>query len=139
MSNNRARADHCARADLDAAHDHGPAPNRCRATHGGFLHRPVLFRLRRPVAVGRARFTIVDEDHAMADEDFVLDRHAAANEAMAGDLAVLSDSRVLLNLNKSPDFRVVTDFATIKIDELRQLDVLTELDVEGNAIMIHHS
>lgn len=113
MSNNRARADHCARADLDAAHNHGPAPNRCRATHGGFLHRPVLFRLRRPVAVGRARFTIVDEDHAMADEDFVLDRHAAANEAMAGDLAAPADSGAALDLDEGAQPRVRADFAAV--------------------------
>src|SRR5713101_5602030 len=96
MSNN------CARADLDAAHDHGPAPDRCRATHRGFFHRPVFFRLRRPVAVGRAWITIVDEDHAMADEDFVLDSHAAANEAVARDLAAPADSGAALTSTKAP-------------------------------------
>src|SRR5260370_8748914 len=98
MSNNCARADYCGLADLDAAHDHGPATNRCRATHCGFLHRPVSFRLRRSIAVGRAWLTIVDEDHAMADEDFVLDSHATANEAVAPDLAAPPHSPPPLHL-----------------------------------------
>jgi hypothetical protein len=113
MSNNCARADYCGLADLDAAHDHGPAPNRCRATHCGFLHRPVFFRLRRPIAVGRAWITIVDEDHAMADEDFVLDSHATANEAVARDLAAPADSGAALDLDEGAQPRVRADFAAV--------------------------
>ena len=113
MSNNCARADYCGLADLDAAHDHGPAPNRCRATHCGFLHRPVSFRLRRSIAVGRAWLTIVDEDHSMADEDFVLDSHATADEAVARDLAAPADSGATLDLDEGAQPRVCADLAAV--------------------------
>src|SRR6266849_1932459 len=75
----------------------------------------------------------------MTDEHVVLDRDAFANEAMAGDLAVLSDCCILLNLNKCSDFRVVADLAAIKVDELGKADVLAELYIRGDAQEVTHN
>ena len=45
----------------------------------------------------------------MPDKHIVLDRNAFADKGMAGYLAVLSDGRVFLDFNKSPDFAAVPD------------------------------
>ena len=60
----------------------------------------------------------------MPDEDFVLDRHAFADEGMTRYLAPLADLGILLNLDEGPDFCVITDLATIEVDEFRELYVL---------------
>jgi hypothetical protein len=41
---------------------------------------------------------------------------------VARNLAVLSDAGVFLNLDEGPNLGVVADRATVKIDELGQLD-----------------
>jgi hypothetical protein len=49
----------------------------------------------------------------MSDKDVVLDGDALANEGVARDFAVAAHTRVLLNLDKRPDFGVVTDFTAV--------------------------
>src|ERR1700720_1884167 len=110
-------ADDCLLSNHDIAKQSHSRTNRSAFLHYGPLYLPILFGLQPTLGRSCTRVRIINESYAVADEHVVFDRDALANEAMAGDLAVLSDSRVLLNLNKSPDFRVVTDFATIKIDE----------------------
>src|ERR1700693_4387359 len=132
-------ADNCLLSNHDIAKQSHSRTNRSAFLHYRPIDLPILFGLQPALRRSCARVGIVNESYAVTNKHVVLDRDAFANEAMAGDLAILSDSRILLNLNKSPNFRVVTDFATIKIDELRQFDVLTKFDVGGNAVMIHHS
>lgn len=68
----------------------------------------------------------------MADEYVVLDRDAFANKAMAGDFAIFSNPYVLLDFDKSPDFRVFPDVAAVKVDELRQFDAAGQFHVWSN-------
>ena len=75
----------------------------------------------------------------MTDEDVVFDRHAFADERVAGDLAVLSDLGVLLNLDKGADLGVVADLAAVEVDELGELDVLARASRRRNAQVVAHS
>jgi hypothetical protein len=44
-----------------------------------------------------------------------------------------------LNFDKRPEFAIVTDLTTIQIHELRQLDVLANLDVARDASEVVHA
>jgi len=68
----------------------------------------------------------------VTDENVIFDGHAFADERMAGYLAVPSYRCVFLDLHKSADFRVISDRAPVEIDELRQPDVLSQLNVGSN-------
>ena len=47
--------------------------------------------------------------------------------------------RVLLNLDEGADLRLVADLAAVQVDELRELDVLPELDVGSDAdVVVRH-
>src|SRR5690606_39352783 len=61
---------------------------------------------------------IIGEHHAVADEHAILDGHAFADEAVAGNLAVASDNRILLNFNESADPAVRANHAIVKIDQV---------------------
>jgi hypothetical protein len=53
---------------------------------------------------------------------------------VTGDLAAAADSGILLNLDKCADLRLVSDFASIEIDEFRETHVLAQLDIVCDAI-----
>jgi hypothetical protein len=74
----------------------------------------------------------------VADENIVLDRDAFTNEGVARDLATLANGSVLLDLDKGTNLRFITDFASVKIDELGQLDVSAQLHVRRDAYMWIH-
>ena len=57
---------------------------------------------------------------------------ALADKCVAGDLAALADASILLNFNECADLCIVSDFAPIEIDELRQPHVLPQLDVSSD-------
>jgi hypothetical protein len=67
---------------------------------------PVRLGLQRS-ARGRARMAVVDEHHAVADEHLVFDRDPLADEGVRRNLAAGSNGRVLLNLDKCADLRIV--------------------------------
>src|SRR4029078_9951753 len=80
---------------------------------------------------GRPRIFVIGEHDAVPDEHLVLDAHAFADEAVRGDFAASSDRRAGLDFNKRPDPGLVTNRATIQVDEIRMeySHVVTELDV----------
>jgi hypothetical protein len=78
---------------------------------------------RLPVGGSGPRIAVVDEHHAVADEDVVLDRDAFADESVARDLAALADSCILLDFDERADLGFIADLATVQIDELGELDV----------------
>src|SRR2546426_2344312 len=110
LRHDRAGADERTLANRDAAHDHGAAPDRRPSTDARRHDLPVGLGLER-AAGGRARIAIVDEHHAVTDEDLVLDRHPLAQERMRGDLAPGADAHALLNLDERTDLRLVADLA----------------------------
>src|SRR5262245_64258666 len=58
----------------DVRPDRGAPPDLCR------LDRPVGCRLHRSVIIGGPGIAVVGEQHAMPDEDLLLDGHALADE-----------------------------------------------------------
>jgi hypothetical protein len=54
----------------------------------------------------------------VADEDFVLDVDATADEAVALHLAARADPDAALDLDEWPDRRLVAYFTTEEVDEL---------------------
>ena len=86
-----------------------------------------------PGQVDGFRVTVVNEADMVANETLVLNRHAFANEGMAGYLTILSDHRILLDFDKRTDFSVIANRAAIEIDEPGELNVFAETDVWSNA------
>jgi len=76
---------------------------------------------------------VVDEHHAVADEDAVFDHNSRADEAVTGYFAALADARLLLNFDERADASIVANLASIEIDEWREPDILAELDIVGDA------
>ena len=120
-----------ARSPMTTFDENGRARSDRRALSSPASSRPSsrLPSAARPSAVVARGIRVVDERHAVADEDVVLDRHAFADERVARDLAAAADRRVLLDLDERADLRLVADLAAVEVDELRQPDVLPELDV----------
>src|SRR5262249_1586691 len=118
VGNQGAGTNHRAFPDFDAAHDDRSAPDRGSAPNQGWLKQPVLFGLRCAVRIGGAGTTIVDEDHIVPDEHFVLDGYSGAYEGMARDFASLADPSVALNFHECANPRVVTDLTPIQVDKL---------------------
>src|SRR5581483_3012257 len=134
--NDASRANHGVLADGDAAEQHraganGGAPANHRRNAG-----PVSFRLQGAGGVRGAREAVVDECDIVADEDFVLDRHAFTDEGVAGDLATVADLDTLLNFNECPDLDVVPELTTVKVGEIEDADVFAELNVGGDVAML---
>jgi len=103
----------------------------------GRLYVPVGFGLKGAALGGRAGIRVVDERHVMADEDIVFNGDSLADEGMARYFAVPADRGVFLHLHEGADLRVVSDGASVKVDKLRELDVLPELDIVGDAQVGH--
>ena len=63
----------------------------------------------------------------MANEDIVLNDYAFADKGVARDLAALADLGVFLHLNKRADLGLVSNFTTVKVDELGQPHIAPKL------------
>jgi hypothetical protein len=113
-----ARPDEGALAHADTAHDRRIAAQGGTARDERFGDFPVRFALQRAPGGHRGRIDIVDEHHAVAHENFVLDHDASADERMARNLAARANPRPLLNFDESADARLVADGAAVKIDEV---------------------
>src|SRR5581483_6653937 len=137
-SHHRACADHRALADFNSAHDHRTAADRRAAPHHRALQHPVLVALGDARAVGRARRAVVDEDHAVADEDLVFDRHARADEAVAGDFAAAPDCGIALDLDERAEAGFLADFASIEVDKRGQAHAGAEPHIVGYASQPGH-
>src|SRR6266436_4349319 len=74
----------------------------------------------------------------MSYEHVVFDRHSLTDEGMTGDLYVLSNAGILLNLHKRADSAAVSNRATIKVDEAVNLDIVSQLYVGGNPTELGH-
>src|SRR2546428_1132789 len=115
-----------------------PGPDRRASPHQRGLDLPVLLALEFPRRSRRPWIGVVDEGDAVADEDVILDRHAFTDEGVARNLAAPADLRILLDLDERPDLRFVADLAAVQVDELRELDVLPQLDVGRNTEVFVH-
>src|SRR5262245_49258925 len=112
--------------DDNVREDGDPGTDRCPLPHHSGFDLPILLRLNLARWSGGSGVGIVDKGHVVSDKHMVFNYHTFANERMAGNLAPFPDLRVLLNFNKSANLRLITDLATIKIDEPGKLDVLPQ-------------
>ena len=106
-----ARTDDGALADRHIGENGRAGADRRALLDDGVLDLPVIRGLQIPRGRRRPRVGVVDEDHAVADEDLVLDGHAFADEGVAGDLAAPPDAGVLLDLDEGADLGFVADRA----------------------------
>ena len=133
--------DDASRADGGEFTDGDSAEERDIGTDGGavfdegFLAEPIGGGLERACGVSGAGAVIVDEDHAVADENGVFDGHAFAEEGVAGDFAMGADLHAFLDFDESANFGVVADFAAVKIHEGEDLDILAEFDIGSDALV----
>src|SRR5581483_9486718 len=82
-SNDASCADNGVLADRHAAQDRAAGPDRSASFHQGLHYAPVGFGLRRSVLVRRPRIFVIDKRHVVANENFILDRDALADECVA--------------------------------------------------------
>ena len=103
--------------------DHKVGKNGCSGAngstafdHSGF-NSPVLFGLEPTPARGRSWVRVINKRHAVADEDVVFDGYSLTHESVTRDLATIPHGRILLDFDKSANLCLVTNLATIEIDE----------------------
>src|SRR5208283_420869 len=133
-----ARSDNGVLSDTGIGEDSRARANRRSFFHHRAFHAPVGFGLQSPGGGRRARIQVVDEHHAMSDENVVFDAHAFTDKSVARDFAAFADCRIFLDLDEGPDFRFIANFASIKVDEFGKLDTLAKLHVRCNAYIIVH-
>jgi hypothetical protein len=56
---------------------------------------------------------------------------------VTGDFATVSDACVLLYFDERAYLAIVSDLASVEVDELTQPDVLSELHVIGHCLCFH--
>src|SRR5438105_8490829 len=108
--------------------DRSPPAYPCR------FRLPVVALLQLAGIGRRTGKTVVDEHHAVTDEDFVFYCHSLANERVGRYLAARPDFCTGLNFDKGPDHGLVADDATVEVDELGLGNAypLAELNVLAN-------
>src|ERR1700733_13709866 len=90
----------------------GTRPDRRPLLDESAFHAPVGLSLQLSVS-SSSRIAVIDESHAMPDENLVLDGDPFTDKRVAGDLASLTDLGVLLNLYERPDLGLVTNLAAV--------------------------
>src|SRR5262245_11072695 len=93
---------------------------------------PICVSLQLTAGTGRSWIRVIDEHDTMTNEDLILDRHTFADEGMTRNLAAAADNGVLLNFNEGTNLGVIADFTSVQVDEVRELDAFSELDVGSN-------
>lgn len=122
MGHNRTRPDHCPQSDLSAADDRRIRPDGGAMPDQRRITSPIPRALHRTIGIGAAWKAVIREHDAVADEDFILDRHALAKERMRGDLAPCSDRAFPLDFHERTYATVLTDAAPVKIHQIRVSD-----------------
>src|SRR5262245_28915173 len=115
-------------ADLDSAEDRRAGPDAGAAAHDRRHHGPVAVALEFAALVHGAREAIVDEHHAVSNEDVILDLDTFADEGMARNLDAAADLRALLDFDECTDARLVADLTAVHVYELVGLGVLPQLN-----------
>src|SRR5438094_3829168 len=124
-------------ADFDAAEDRRAGSDCGAAPDDRRNHRPVAVALQLAGGGDGSRESIVDERHAVADEDVILDLDAFADERVARNFHAPSNLRALLNLDERADAALVADLASVEIDEIVDPDVSTQLHVVRDCDAFH--
>ena len=94
---------------------------------------PVIFGLQLAVLSHCPWVKVIGESNIVADKHVVFYRHPLADKGVAGYLTALANFGPLLNFNKGANFCVVTDFASIKVHKITNLNVFAKLNVSGDS------
>src|SRR5258707_7044337 len=138
LRHNASCSNYCVFTHRDVAQDRGSRADRGAFANSRLLNFPIGFRLQAAADNGRAWVNVVDKRHAVSDKHVVLDFHTFTNECMAGNLAAAADACVFLDFDKRPNFGVIANLASVKIDEFRKLDVFPQFHAGRNANVIVH-
>src|SRR5205085_10755757 len=90
---------------------------------------PIRFSLKYAYCARCPRKRVVDKGNVVSNKDFVFNRDPFTNERMARYFAPAANFGILLNLNKCPNFCIVTNLATVEVVEFRELYILPKLNV----------
>src|SRR5215469_354117 len=138
LSDHRAGADNGVFSDGHIRKNRGARTDRSALLDQGSLDFPIAFCLELAFPRRCARIGIVDEGDSMSDEDVVFYGYAFADESVAGNLAILPNGRVLLNLDERANLGVFSDFAAVKIDEFGKPHARPKLHVRSNRAEFVH-
>jgi hypothetical protein len=72
----------------------------------------------------------------MTNKDMVFNRDAFADERVARDFAPLSNAGVFLDLHKGANLGFIADAASVQVDELSELHVLSELHIRRDTRIV---
>src|SRR5260370_37170029 len=86
LCHDAARADDGVLSDDHLGENRTPRADGGAFFHEGLLDLPILFALQLAVGCSCPRVGIVNESHAVAEEDTLLDNHAFTHKAMTGEL-----------------------------------------------------
>ncbi|EGE59471.1 hypothetical protein RHECNPAF_2190073 [Rhizobium etli CNPAF512] len=134
LGHDSAGADLGGLSDCHAGKNGGVAADRCMALDQCGNDDPVGLRLQTAVRVDGARVSVIGEHHPVADKNAVLERHAFAEEGVAGDFAVFADDDVFLDFNEGADARSRANRAAVQIHKISMVNnaAVVQLDVRGN-------
>ncbi len=133
MCDHRSRPYHRAFSDRNPRKHHRSAADRRTLFHPGWDHLPVSLGLQ-PSVLGCPGIQVVGKHHAVANENVILDSNSLADKAVRGYFAAAANRRILLDFHKRADLGLISDGASVKIDQLglKYLDALTEDHIRGN-------
>lgn len=75
---------------------------------------------------------IIDKHRTVRNETIIPDTDSFTDERVGLNSAAPANRDVFLNFNKWPDKRIVSDQATVEIDRLHHLHILTELHIDNS-------
>jgi hypothetical protein len=65
----------------------------------------------------------------VADENFIFQRHAFADESVTGNFAAVANFGPFLDFHEGADLYFIANLATVKIRERKNSDVLAQFDI----------
>ena len=75
----------------------------------------------------------------MSYEHIIFYGYTFTDKCVARDLASLAYLRVLLHFDKAAHLCLVANFTAVKINEFRELNVLSKPDIRRNALVVVHT
>src|SRR5260370_4767101 len=139
LRHNASCSNYCVFTHRDVAQNRGSRADRGAFANSSLFRLAIGFRLQAAAGKGRAWVDVVNKRHAVSDKHVVLDFHPFANERMTGNLAAAAYTCVFLNFDKRPNFGVIANLASVKIDEFRKFDVFPQLHAGCDANVVVHS
>ena len=104
-------------ADDHIRQDGRPRSNRRPPLDQRDFDFPVLLGLESTGLARRTREGVIDECDIVPDKDLVLDRDPFTDERVARYLASPADFGILLNLNECSNVGLISNLATVEVDE----------------------